>query len=146
MPPTVSGATRATVLCRAAPPRRAAPRSPRLHLTRRPPPPYPHLAGVIHLIDTVLIPHAIAEGLEERVAAWSSETYDVDAPAVPNIVQIAVADPDLSTLVAALTKANLVTTLEGAGPFTVFAPTNEAFAALPAWNQVALRKKARLHV
>ena len=65
------------------------------------------------------------------MAAWSSETYDVDAPAVPNIVQIAVADPDLSTLVAALTKANLVTTLEGAGPFTVFAPTNEAFAQLP---------------
>jgi transforming growth factor-beta-induced protein len=84
--------------------------------------------GVVHEIDTVLIPAAIAEGLEERVAAWSSE---VDAPAVPNIVEIAVADPDLSTLVAALTKANLVSTLEGAGPFTVFAPTNEAFAQLP---------------
>jgi transforming growth factor-beta-induced protein len=48
-----------------------------------------------------------------------------------NIVQIAASDPDLSTLVTALTDAGLVTTLEGAGPFTVFAPTNEAFAKLP---------------
>jgi uncharacterized surface protein with fasciclin (FAS1) repeats len=48
------------------------------------------------------------------------------------IVDIALADPDnFSTLVAALTAADLVDTLNGTGPFTVFAPTNEAFAALP---------------
>ena len=46
------------------------------------------------------------------------------------IVQIAVGDPQFSTLVAALTKADLVSTLNGAGPFTVFAPTNAAFTAL----------------
>ena len=39
--------------------------------------------------------------------------------------------PDLSTLVSAVTAAGLGTTLSGTGPYTVFAPTNEAFAALP---------------
>ena len=47
------------------------------------------------------------------------------------IAAIAAGDPDLSTLVAALKAAGLVSTLEGPGPFTVFAPTNEAFAKLP---------------
>lgn len=49
-----------------------------------------------------------------------------------NIVETAVATDDLSTLVAAVTAADLVGTLSGAGPFTVFAPTNAAFEALPA--------------
>jgi uncharacterized surface protein with fasciclin (FAS1) repeats len=48
-----------------------------------------------------------------------------------NIVQNAVNSRDHTTLVAAVKAAGLVPTLEGAGPFTVFAPTNEAFAALP---------------
>jgi uncharacterized surface protein with fasciclin (FAS1) repeats len=48
------------------------------------------------------------------------------------IVEIAAAKPDFSTLVTAVTEAGLVETLNGDGPFTVFAPTNEAFAALPA--------------
>jgi len=43
----------------------------------------------------------------------------------------AASDPNFSTLVAAVDAAGLVETLNGAGPFTVFAPTNEAFAALP---------------
>jgi uncharacterized surface protein with fasciclin (FAS1) repeats len=47
-----------------------------------------------------------------------------------NIPDLAAENEDLSILVEALTKANLVGTLGGAGPFTVFAPTNEAFAAL----------------
>ncbi len=49
-----------------------------------------------------------------------------------NIVQIAQANPDFSTLVQAVTAAGLAETLSGPGPFTVFAPTNAAFAALPA--------------
>lgn len=49
-----------------------------------------------------------------------------------NIVGLAVGNEDLSTLVAAVKAAGLVETLSGTGPFTVFAPTNEAFAALPA--------------
>jgi len=48
-----------------------------------------------------------------------------------NIVQLAAGIPDLSTLVTALKAGNLVTALSDPGPFTVFAPTNEAFAALP---------------
>ena len=48
-----------------------------------------------------------------------------------SIVEIAVGNPDFSTLVAALQAAELVDALSGEGPFTVFAPTNDAFAALP---------------
>ena len=49
-----------------------------------------------------------------------------------DVVELAVASPDHTTLVAAVKAAGLVDTLKGAGPFTVFAPTNAAFAALPA--------------
>lgn len=49
-----------------------------------------------------------------------------------NIVETAVANGAFKTLVAAVTAAELVETLSGAGPFTVFAPIDEAFAALPA--------------
>src|SRR5471030_2559703 len=48
-----------------------------------------------------------------------------------NIIQNAVNSADHTTLVAAVKAAGLVETLEGPGPFTVFAPTNEAFAKLP---------------
>lgn len=48
-----------------------------------------------------------------------------------DIVAIAAADSQFSTLVAAVQAAGLVETLQGDGPFTVFAPTNDAFAALP---------------
>lgn len=51
---------------------------------------------------------------------------------VGTIVDVASSNPDFSTLVAAINAAGLVETLSGEGPFTVFAPTNEAFAALPA--------------
>ena len=47
-------------------------------------------------------------------------------------MDVAVANPDFSTLVTAIQAAGLAETLSGTGPFTVFAPTNEAFAALPA--------------
>jgi uncharacterized surface protein with fasciclin (FAS1) repeats len=49
-----------------------------------------------------------------------------------DIVDTAVADGRFTTLAAALTAADLVETLKGEGPFTVFAPTDDAFAALPA--------------
>lgn len=52
----------------------------------------------------------------------------VDIPR--DIVDIALADPDLSSLVQALVEADLVSSLDTAGPFTVFAPVNAAFAAL----------------
>ena len=56
----------------------------------------------------------------------------VSAQAAGTIVDIAIATPDLSTLVAAVKAGGLVNTLSSPGPFTVFAPTNEAFSALPA--------------
>ena len=67
--------------------------------------------GVIHGIDKVLIPANNGPG---------------------TIAAIAIGNPDLSVLVAAATKAGLVPALSGAGPLTVFAPTNAAFAQLPA--------------
>lgn len=64
-----------------------------------------------------------------------------------NIVENAVNSKDHTTLVAAVKAAGLVETLEGAGPFTVFAPTNEAFNKLPAGTVETLVKpenKAKL--
>jgi uncharacterized surface protein with fasciclin (FAS1) repeats len=55
-----------------------------------------------------------------------------DMSPLKNIIQNAVNSDDHTTLVAAVKAAGLVDTLEGSGPFTVFAPTNEAFAKLPA--------------
>merc|ERR1711997_999368 len=70
--------------------------------------------GVAHIIDGVLLPPA---GLTD---------------AKPNVVELAQSVDDLSTLVAAVIAGDLVETLSSPGPFTVFAPTNEAFGALPA--------------
>src|SRR3954468_16716587 len=53
-------------------------------------------------------------------------------PAAQTIVDIAAGNPDFSTLVSAVKAAGLADTLSGAGPYTVFAPTNAAFAKLPA--------------
>lgn len=63
--------------------------------------------GVVHVIDKVLVP-----------------------PGVLNLVQMAQLNPVFSTLVGAVVDANLAATLSGAGPFTVFAPTDTAFAAI----------------
>jgi uncharacterized surface protein with fasciclin (FAS1) repeats len=57
-----------------------------------------------------------------------------------NIIENAVNSPDHTTLVAAVKAAGLVDTLSGPGPFTVFAPTNEAFAKLPAGTVDTLLK------
>ena len=73
--------------------------------------------GVIHAIDMVLLP---------------------PEPEPTTIVDIVVSDERFSTLVTALGVAGLVETLQGEGPFTVFAPTNEAFAKLPAGTLDAL--------
>jgi transforming growth factor-beta-induced protein len=62
--------------------------------------------GVVHVIDRVILPQPL------------------------NVVELALSNPDFSFLVEALTAADLVETLSGPGPFTVFAPTNAAFDAL----------------
>ncbi len=59
-------------------------------------------------------------------------TSETTAPAAKTIVEIAASNPDFSTLVAAVKAAGLAETLSGPGPYTVFAPTNEAFKKLPA--------------
>ena len=78
-----------------------------------------------------------------------------DAMAQDDIVAVASGNPDFSTLVAAVDAAGLVETLQGTGPFTVFAPTNAAFEALPAGvldalllpeNQETLAKIVAYHV
>ncbi len=66
-------------------------------------------------------------------AATESEAMGSEASEdAGTIVDVAAGNPDFSTLVAAIEAAGLVETLSGTGPFTVFAPTNEAFEALPA--------------
>ena len=72
--------------------------------------------GVIHVIDQVIVPPSI----------------DVARLIMPDIVDTAVADGRFNTLVAAIQAAGLEETLRGDGPFTVFAPTDAAFAKLPA--------------
>lgn len=72
------------------------------------------------------------------VAAPSVQAQTAAAP--KNIVETAVAAGSFKTLVAAVQAAGLVETLQGAGPFTVFAPTDEAFAKLPAGTVEALLK------
>ena len=81
--------------------------------------------GTIHVIDAVLLPPAPEEATAEPTEA------PTEAPAPGTIVDIAVADGRFETLVAALGAADLVDALSGEGPFTVFAPTDDAFAALP---------------
>merc|ERR1712032_1781440 len=76
--------------------------------------------GVVHVIDTVLMPQSL-ETTTEAIAANSNS----------NIVELAQSSSDLSTLVTSLAAANLVSALEGAGPFTVFAPSNAAFGKIP---------------
>ena len=65
---------------------------------------------------------------------------DHHAASQNDIVETAAAAKDFSTLVAAVQAADLVDTLQGDGPFTVFAPTNEAFATLPAGTVETLLK------
>src|ERR1051326_5535188 len=76
-------------------------------------------------------------------AQMSEKTVNVGgAPMYPskNIIQNAVNSKDHTTLVAAVKAAGLVDTLSGPGPFTVFAPTNEAFARLPKGTVESLLK------
>ncbi|MBN1169018.1 fasciclin domain-containing protein [Candidatus Woesebacteria bacterium] len=70
----------------------------------------------------------VADTSEKMVAM---EEVQKDSDAMQNIVEIASSNDDFSTLVTAVKQAGLVETLSSEGPFTVFAPTNEAFAKLP---------------
>jgi uncharacterized surface protein with fasciclin (FAS1) repeats len=75
-------------------------------------------------------------------AALPAAASALDHHARPTIVQAAAGSPDHTTLVAAVRAAGLVDTLSGAGPFTVFAPTNAAFSRLPAGTVETLLQPA----
>jgi transforming growth factor-beta-induced protein len=92
--------------------------------------------GVIHVIDAVILPPA-----EEEAAATPEATEEAAEEAAMdemNIVETAISAGSFTTLVAAVEAAGLVDALSGEGPFTVFAPTDEAFAALPEGTVEAL--------
>merc|ERR1711939_1035059 len=78
--------------------------------------------GVVHIIDGVMLPPS-------KLSA-----------STPNIVELAQSVDDLSTLVTAVAAADLADTLSSPGPFTVFAPTNEGFGALPEGTLASLMK------
>ncbi|ASR08127.1 fasciclin [Rhizobium leguminosarum bv. viciae] len=85
------------------------------------------------MIKSVLRGFALATAMS-AVAFAAAKNPTVGGAAMfdsKNIIENAVNSKDHTTLVAAVKAAGLVATLEGKGPFTVFAPTNEAFAALP---------------
>lgn len=102
------------------------------------------------MIKTTIRIAALAVALSAATgAAYAKNPMVGGAPmyASKNIIENAVNSKDHTTLVAAVKAAGLVETLEGKGPFTVFAPTNEAFAALPAGTVDTLLKpenKAKL--
>ncbi len=92
---------------------------------------------------TVLAVSAMGLSLFSPAAAHDHK----ESAKAKTIVEIAAGNDDFSTLVAAVTAAGLVDTLSGEGPFTVFAPTNAAFAALPEGTVESLLKpenKAKL--
>src|SRR6478672_637214 len=109
-------------------------------------------------LSTFVAAAAIAVSAIALPIAAAEMTVQVGgAPMYPskNIIQNAVNSKDHTTLVAAVKAAGLVDTLSGAGPFTVFAPTNDAFAKLPAGtvdyllkpeNKAALTKVLTYHV
>jgi transforming growth factor-beta-induced protein len=87
----------------------------------------------IGIVAMVLIIASCATPAEPAVEkAASEETKTEEVVTLPSIAEIAVEDGRFTTLVAALDAAGLVETLSSDGAFTVFAPTDDAFAALPA--------------
>jgi uncharacterized surface protein with fasciclin (FAS1) repeats len=81
---------------------------------------------------TTTLLSAAALGFAAAAPSFADHHGGASEAAQSSIVEIAVSDENFSTLVAALQAADLVGALSGDGPFTVFAPTNDAFAALPA--------------
>jgi uncharacterized surface protein with fasciclin (FAS1) repeats len=81
-------------------------------------------------VDTAMPADAMATGTAKPMGT-NPMVGGAAMDASSNIVTNASAAPNLTTLVAAVKAAGLVETLQGAGPFTVFAPTNDAFAKLP---------------
>jgi uncharacterized surface protein with fasciclin (FAS1) repeats len=96
-----------------------------------------------NLLATVAAIALISAAAPASAQNMNEKTVNVGGAAMypsKNIIQNAVNSKDHTTLVAAVKAAGLVDTLSGKGPFTVFAPTNEAFAKLPAGTVDTLLK------
>jgi uncharacterized surface protein with fasciclin (FAS1) repeats len=99
--------------------------------------------GALAITATVVAPVSAQDKMMKSEKMSNEKTVMVGgAPMYPskNIVENAVNSKDHTTLVAAVKAAGLVDTLSGKGPFTVFAPTNEAFGKLPAGTVETLVK------
>jgi uncharacterized surface protein with fasciclin (FAS1) repeats len=83
---------------------------------------------------------ATSQSSDNNVAPAGGQEAVDDNDSQKDVVKVAVGSKDHTTLVAALKQAELVTSLANAGPFTVFAPTNEAFNKLPAGTVDGLMK------
>jgi uncharacterized surface protein with fasciclin (FAS1) repeats len=103
---------------------------------------------LVKTISAFVLLGMITVSCGQKKEVKSSEMTDSTAVAMdttavvetPNIVGVASANADFSTLVTAVKAAGLVETLSGTGPFTVFAPNNAAFAKLPAGTLDGLLK------
>ena len=117
---------------------------------------YPLMVGLVFAGISCGSPSAENQNAGTEGAALNpGQSAVVDDVSNPNVVQVAVGSPDHTTLVAALKAADYVDALSNVGPFTVFAPTNAAFDALPAGtlddlvkpeNQRKLRDILEYHV
>jgi len=96
------------------------------------------LTIIFTIILSVFSKNVMAQG--EHPSNKQSE-HPSNKTASNTIVDVAVSNKDFSTLVAALKAADLVIALQGAGPFTVFAPTNDAFAKIDAETLASLLEK-----
>ena len=105
-----------------------------------------HLFLTVVLVAAVLASCSSGGNQQQGVASVDDtapgpgQSAVVDDVSQKNVVGVAVASPDHTTLVTAVKAASLVDVLSNAGPFTVFAPTNEAFGKLPAGTVEGLLK------
>lgn len=88
------------------------------------------LAVALAVMSLGLVAAGCGDDDDDTAATGTTTEQAQTAEQAQDIVATAQATPDLSTLVKAVTAADLVETLQGKGPYTVFAPTNEAFAEI----------------
>ncbi len=89
------------------------------------------LVAAVAVTGLVVLSACGSDSNDADDAAETTEAPADDMDEVGTIVDVAVANGSFETLVTAVTAADLVDTLSSEGPFTVFAPTDDAFAALP---------------
>ncbi|MFT7120548.1 MAG: putative surface protein with fasciclin (FAS1) repeats [Neolewinella sp.] len=103
--------------------------------------------GVIHVIDRVMLPTGVNPAdLLKKGAMMATKAVMAPKPTGPTIVAVASGNDNFTTLVAALGAAGLVETFDSPGEYTVFAPTDDAFAKLPEGlvNTLVTTEKAQL--